>query len=90
MRLPVTEIEKTSSAAAPTRSLAISRTWSDPASVAAGVPEKVRVVASKCSHVGSAAPSARRAEYESTSFLSTSVKVLAGAARLKALPACAL
>jgi len=38
------------------------RTCSDPASVISGVPDKVRVTASKCSHAGSAAPSARRAE----------------------------
>jgi len=72
-------------AVVPLPSVAVTRTVRSPTLAKAGEPEKVRVAVSKLSQAGSAAPLASVALKRSVSPTSTSVKVLAGTVKLKAL-----
>ncbi len=78
------------SAVAPALSVAVTLTLIVPTSSLAGVPSKVPVAASKLNHAGIAVPSERVALKVRLSPASTSSKVLAGIAKLKALSSVAV
>ncbi len=80
---------KVESAVAPALSVAVTLTLISPTSSLAGVPSKVPVAVSNVNHAGKAELSASVALYVKLSPASTSAKVPAGIAKLKALSSVA-